>query len=319
MTKRVLITGASGFLGKHLFRYLRQMEPDTICVRTSLHDPDYPLDLTDRTAVVNFFKHHHIPFDVVYHLAGDNGGINYNLAYPASILANNTAMIMNLLRACVLYQAGKVISVVASCAYPSSHPICREKYFLRGMPHPSVQGHAWAKRNVQLATTLFSLQYGLKAVCLCPTTLYGPGMAFDEKAKVMGGMIRTIVEAKRNRLPCVQIMGTGNPLRDFLYVDDCVQLIHQAGQVYDNGNYPLNLGSQQEISIAELAYLIADLAGYTGKIEFDPSRPDGQMRKLLNTNRLRRLLPSIRITPLDEGIYRSIAWYEEHYPCAKTA
>ena len=209
---RILITGATGFLGRHLARVVPHDGPGG-CLAVG----SQACDLTRPEAVAALFQREG-PFDYVFHCAGWNGGIQYNKAYPAAIFHRNTLMALNLLEACATHQAKKVVSVVASCSYPAQEypdadpegrgrrdrEIMAEPDFLDGPPHDSVAGHAYAKRNLQLASSFYKTQYGLNAVCVCPATLFGPEDSFDpERTKVLGGMVKQL----RGRGPCGRCPG----------------------------------------------------------------------------------------------------------------
>lgn len=317
----VLVTGANGFLGKHLVNELRS-------IGAHVWDVDHRYDLTQpeeadfavsgRRAVAE-------PPDVVFHLAGYNGGIQFNLDNPARIFANNTMMALNVLEACRKYKVKKVVSVVASCAYPAvqlqdegwgcgytlmERSICPEDEFMAGSPHGSVACHGYAKRNLQLASSFYYQQYGLQAVCACPTTLYGPGDSFDpQRTKVMGAMVKRFVDAARKGDHKVTCWGTGKPLREFLFVRDAAKLLIQVAEHYNNSDLPLNLGSGQELSMKALAEKVAYHAGYQRPIFWDTSKPDGQFRKRLDLTRMRSILPGIQLTPLYDGIAETVKFY----------
>lgn len=331
---RALVTGSEGFVGKHLVAKL--MELGAKYVFTVLHrvDPAEGCDLTNMEHTLQMLKNAtaNAPLDYVFHLAGFNGGIQFNLDFPADIFYKNTVMGLNLLRACAKTRVRKVVSVVASCAYPDKtyakmynslfghrtiEPgVCNELNFFEGTPNPTVACHGFAKRNLQLATQFYHAQYGLDAVCACPTTIYGPGDSFDpERTKVMGGMIKRFVDAHRKQDPEVTVWGTGDPLREFIYVKDCVELLIRTARMYNCHNRPLNLGTGQELSISDLAEKVASIVGYQGKIVFDRTRADGQKRKQLDLSRMVQVLGKVpRPTPLNEGIMETVKFYRETYP-----
>lgn len=311
----VLVTGSEGFLGKHLVRHLEGLGAN---VRRLPHDKaDLTIPAAAYTAVLEASWER--PLDFVFHLAGFNGGIEFNRQRPADIFHDNTLMALNLVEACVARNVGKFVGVVASCAYGDTAAarsgVLHEDDFFAGRPNETVAGHGFAKRNLQLACQFYRQQHNLNAVCVCPTTLYGPGDSFDpERTKVMGGMIRRFVEARRKGLDKVEVWGTGRPLREFLHVADCARLMADAALKYDDSALPLNLGTGQEVSIASLATMVAEAAGYQGEIHFDTSKPDGQYRKRLDMARLWAVLgPDQHFTPLDEGIRETVRWYEENY------
>lgn len=324
---RILVTGATGFLGRHLTSLLTKLECRSVTQTSS-----FGHDLTDDTDVHRLFNPvgNSNPYEVVFHLGGWNGGLQLNLREPATIFLRNTKMALNLLEACQQTGVKKVVSVVASCAYPEWELDCwgdsdtygddvytrvrREKMseadFLDGPPHPSVACHGYAKRNLQLASSYFKKQYGLNAVCVCPTTLFGPGDSFDpERTKVMGGMVKRFVDAADEGLDTASVWGSGKPMREFLYAPDAAGLIVESALKYDDSDLPLNLGTGQEFTIRRLAEIVADASGYKGLIEFDASKPDGQFRKRLDLTRMTQFLGPFEPTPFAEGVAATVSYY----------
>ena len=320
--KRVLVTGATGFLGSHLMEILPKYGYQATVF-------DY--EMLNYENILSFFEQHD-KFNYAIHCAGYNGGIEFNRQKPFDIFYQNTVIGLNLLNACV-GRVDKVVSIVASCAYPFAEPvedadafvyrtkeIMKEHCFLDDNPHPSVACHGYAKRNLQLASYYAKTQHNLNAICVCPTTLYGKGDSFlPEKTKVMGAMVKRFVDAVHNKDKEVVIWGSGKPLREFLYVEDAANLIVLAMEKYNDSQYPLNLGSGQEMSIRALAEMMAALTGFDGKIAFDISREDGQYRKRLDLTKMHEVLfgdceyemggCGYGYTPLSVGIKRTIDYY----------
>lgn len=334
--KKVLVTGLTGFLGRHLAVALRRAGAEVLPVGSWVRWVEglRPMDMRDRHDVRHVFQD--FKPEYVFHLAGFNGGIDFNVKYPADIFYQNTAMALNLFDAARQVPPKKVVSVVASCAYPAAQTIwkrceqhdpngffpsfemgvtrsretCPEAEFLDGPPHDSVMGHAYAKRNLQVATHLYHKQYGLSAVCVCPTTLYGPHDSFDpHRTKLMGGMVKRFVDAADNNTAEVTCWGSGKPLREFLYVEDAAKLLLKSMELYEDSSRPLNLGTGQEISVADLATLVARAAGYRGNIRWDTSRPDGQHRKRLDTTKMLDVLGEQTFVPLEDGVRRTADYY----------
>lgn len=250
-------------------------------------------------------------YDFVFHCAGVNGGLAKNLAEPASILFHNTVMALHLLEACRGRGELKFVGMVASCAYGDNiDGIMREREFFNGLPHESVLGHGMAKRNLQMGCRLYAKQYGLRAICVCPTTLIGPGDSFDlARTKVGGALVKRFVDAADDHLPEVVMPGSGVSYREFLYVEDAADLIAKAAVLYDNSEYPLNLGSGEELTIFALAELVAHKAGYRGRIAWSNDGRDGQRRKRLDTGEMRRRGVMTNFTPIDVAVERTIADY----------
>lgn len=222
---------------------------------------------------------------------------------------------LNLLKACAASgKVRKVVSVIASCAYAAGDGVCRPHELFGGPPHPTVACHAWAKRNIQLASDFCWRQHRLEAVCVCPPTLYGPGDTYHpERTKVVGALVRRFVDARRKGEGSVSVWGTGKASREVMYVLDAARLIAlSTGWVCTNE--PLNLAGGQEYTIADLAYEVMLAAGYRGELRFDPTRPDGQSRKKLQPSPASPRLEAY--TALQEGLARAVADYEERFPCA---
>lgn len=331
----ILITGAGGFLGCHLHSLLIRLgckHVHGVTGRSGRTRQGFDgrglqgFDLTKDVDVQHLFtpirygaKKRH----VVFHLAGENGGIQKNLREPSDIFVQNTKMALNLLEACSQTGVEKVVSVVASCAYPAEEfvdspcdlwkgprDIMVESDFLDGPPHDSVACHGYAKRNLQLASSFFRKQHGLRAVCVCPTTMYGEGDSFDpNRTKVMGGMVKRFVDAVDEEANFVSVWGSGKPMREFLYAPDCAKLLVEAMLKYDDSDLPLNLGTGQELSIAALAELVASVVKYKGEIHFDTTKPDGQFRKRLDLTWMKQILGQFEPTPLLEGVENTIDYY----------
>ncbi len=311
---RVLVTGSRGFLGQHLYRLLVARGATVLGVggvNRKYQAPDCHdlwLDLCDLGWVEKFFQQNG-PFDYVFHLAGHNGGIAFNGAYPADIFMKNTVMGLNLLDCCARHGVKKALSVVASCAYGDGQGDLVENNFLCGQPNASVACHGYAKRNLLLASRFYRQQYGLEVVTVCPTTCYGPGDSFDPaRTKVMGAMVRRFVDAVDFARPATLCWGTGTARREFLYAEDCASLMLRALLHDRTGGLLLNLGTGQELTTRELAEKVAAIVGYTGPIVFD-GRHDGQASKRLDCTLMRSLFPDFQPTPLEEGIRRTVDWY----------
>lgn len=316
---RVLVTGVSGFLGEHLAAFLTLQGCKVSGIALTHPYQRYvthTVDLRERSKTIDLIKY--LKPDAIFHLAGYNGGIKFNDDFPADIFANNTLMAMNVLEA-ARYVDVKVISVVSSCAYPNelclgteyqcSPDILVESTFLEAPPHHSVACHGYAKRNLFLASRYYHQQYNVNAVCVCPTTLYGPGDSFDiNRSKVMGGMISRFLKAKQERAASVTCWGTGAAQREFLYVKDACLYLALAATEYNNPYEIINVGSGEEISIKELAIKVAKAVKYDGEILWDTSKPDGQLRKRLDRSKQNKYFPNVQITPLEQGIQQTVEW-----------
>lgn len=302
----ILVTGGLGFLGKYVVRLLEEEGHQVVTVSSDASDLRVPESCDD------LFDFTHLLFgsvDQVYHLAGYNGGILLNQKEKWRIFCSNTFMLLNVLAAARFYEVPKVLSVVASCAYPSENPILFEHEFLQGAPHPSVAGHAYAKRNLQIASSLVSEPGETQAICVCPTTLYGPGDKFDENSKVVGSMVARFVDAERRKDKVVECWGTGSPKREVLYVEDAARMIISSMEHYEDTDTPLNLGSGQEFSIRDMAEIVAEEVGYKGQIRWNKEKPDGQYRKRLSLAKMNETIPSLPLTDFRDGLKKTIEYY----------
>lgn len=308
--KRIMVTGGEGFLGNYICKMLKdKYEAVPIPVSHKKVDLRYYNDVKWEA----FYRNR--PIHGVIHCAGYNGGIEFNRQYPADIFYNNTIMGLNVLEQARRNAVEKVVSIVASCAYGQSEDtggVMFEHRFLQGEPHESVACHGYAKRNLQLASKFYNEQYDLRAVTTCVTTLYGPGDSFHPvRTKVVGALIKKIVDAVIYERESVSIWGTGRPLREFMFVEDAADAVIQAYINYENCKQPLNIGTTDECSIKELAKTIAKIVNFKGEIHFGIEKEDGQYRKALNKWSMPKFV-NIELTSLERGLRETIKWYLEN-------
>jgi GDP-L-fucose synthase len=295
---RMLVTGGSGVLGSHLVERLEADGHDVVVARKA----DY--DLTSMTDTAVMFDN--AGAELIFHLAAEVGGIGANRANPGRFWFANLAMGANMLEQARLHETPKLVIVGTVCAYPKFAPVpFREADLWDGYPEETNAPYGVAKKAVLVGAEAYRAQYGLDAIFLLPTNLYGPRDNFDlETSHVIPALIRKMVESDDE----VVLWGDGSPTREFLYVDDCVDGLVLAAARYD-GAEPVNLGAAHEISIRDLAELIADVIGYEGRITWDTSKPNGQPRRSVDGTRARELFGFEARTPLLEGIERTVAWY----------
>ncbi len=300
--KVIVVTGGSGFLGSHIVEALARHQPQEIRVPRS---QEY--DLRDPLAAQQVVQ----GSDIVIHLAANVGGIGYNLENPATLFYDNLLMGVHTLHES--YKAGveKFVGVGTICEYPKFAPVpFKEDDLWNGYPEETNAPYGLAKKMLLVQAQAYQKQYGFPAIHLLPVNLYGPGDNFDpESSHVIPALIRRFCEAKEQRSPEVVVWGTGKATREFLFVRDAAQAILLAVQKYD-GNEPVNIGSSFEISIAELASLVAQLVGYDGKILFDASKPDGQPRRKLDVSRAREQFGFVSKTSFREGLRETVEWYQ---------
>jgi GDP-L-fucose synthase len=305
---RVLVTGGGGFLGSHLVDRLRASGLDPFVARRR----DY--DLTSWESAERLFADARP--ELVFHLAAEVGGIGANQANPGRYWYANLLMGTHVLEQSRLAGVEKLVLVGTICAYPKFTPVpFREDDLWEGYPEETNAPYGVAKKALLVGAQAYRDQYGLNSIYLLPANLYGPGDNFDlETGHVIAHLIRKMVESERE----VVLWGDGTPTREFLYVADAAEGIALAAERY-HGAEPVNLGTGSEISIFDLADLVANVTGFEGEIFWDTSKPNGQPRRALDTSRAEQLFGFRARTPLREGIERTVAWYRSRVPAGVDA
>lgn len=302
--KKVIVTGGMGFLGSSICKKLEDKKAIAIPVKSE------EVNLLNPEALIQFMAACKPEYCI--HAAGYNGGIEFNRMYPADIFYSNTIMGLNVHYACQYMGIKKVLSIMTSCAYPDTGmEVLKEDTFWKGLPNKTIRAHGIAKRTLQTASEAYNDQYDLNAATVCVTNLYGPKDTFNLiRTKVVGALIRKFVEALEND-EAVECWGTGAPMREFMYVDDAAEAIIQSLQKYNDPTQPLNIGTGKDISIKELVNYIIEATKFKGSVNWNTDKPDGQMKKLLDTTRMSEY---VDMNPIDvkEGIKKTVEWYRGH-------
>ncbi len=304
--KRVAVTGGAGFLGRSVVRKLRERGCRQIFVPRSRDH-----DLREQEAVRRMYEvaRPHL----IIHLAGSVGGIGANKRYPGRFFYDNLVMGAHLLEQARRFEVPKFVGIGSVCAYPKSTPVpFREENLWDGYPEETNAPYGLAKKMMLVQSQAYREEYDYNAIHLLLANLYGPGESLDpETSHGLASIVRKILDARNNRdIDHVTLWGDGSPTREYLYVEDAAEGILLASELYDLSE-PINLGSGEEISIRVLAEKIQDLAGFTGRVHWDPTRPNGQPRRCVNVTRAKRHFGFEAATSLEVGLRRMISWYEK--------
>ncbi|MHB9096298.1 MAG: GDP-L-fucose synthase family protein [Syntrophales bacterium] len=301
--KRITITGGKGFLGKHLISALEARGCRNILVADR---PDY--NLTHPEDIRRLYDEQRP--DIVIHLAAKVGGIGYNQENPGSLFYENIMMGVPLLHEGCLRRIDKFVALGTICAYPKFTPVpFREDDLWNGYPEETNAPYGLAKKMMLVQAQSYRQQYGFNAIFLLPVNLYGPGDNFDPRSShVIPALIKKCVDAVRQGDKEIIVWGTGDATREFFYVEDAAEAIALATEKYDKPE-PVNIGAGFEISIRELVGLIVELTGFTGRVVWDASKPDGQPRRMLDTTRAFQEFGFRARTDFREGLTRTISWY----------
>ncbi|MCL5995608.1 MAG: GDP-L-fucose synthase [Chloroflexi bacterium] len=297
-----MVTGGNGFLGSHLVRKLRERGADVFIADMDRYDlrrlEDIRRSLNDGQP------------QMVIHLAARVGGIGANLEHPAEFFYDNLMMGAPLLHESWRAGVEKFVALGTICCYPKFTPVpFREENLWDGYPEETNAPYGLAKKMLLVQSQAYRQQYGFDSIFLMPVNLYGPGDNFDPASShVIPALIKKCVEAKETGEDHIVVWGDGTPTREFLFVEDAAEGILLAADQY-NESAPVNLGSAFEISIRALVQMIARLTSFTGKILFDPTKPNGQPRRKLDTSCAKERFGFEAKTTFEEGLWRTIEWY----------
>lgn len=303
INKKILVTGGGGFFGSHLVRKLLERgvpRENVFAPRSSELDL---LKWDDCKKAVS-------GQDVVIHLAARVGGIGANREYPGRFFYENLLMGIQMMEAARLAGVEKFVAIGTVCAYPKFTPVpFTERNLWAGYPEETNAPYGLAKKMLLVQSRAYRDEYDFNSIYLLPTNLYGPGDNFDLKnSHVIPALIRKVHEAKKEGRNYVELWGTGNASREFLYVDDAAEGVILATEKYDKSD-PVNLGSGMEITIKELIDIISRLMDFRGEIRWDLAKPDGQPRRLLDISIARKEFGFMAETKLEDGLNKTIKWY----------
>jgi GDP-L-fucose synthase len=303
--RTVLVTGGAGFLGAHVVRNIQDQGCQAVVVPRS-HD----FDLREKASIIRLLEQARP--DLVLHLAATVGGIGANRRHPGQFFYDNAIMGLQLMEQARRFGIEKFVAIGTVCAYPKFTPVpFRETDLWNGYPEETNAPYGLAKKMLLVQAQAYRQEYGFNAIYLLPVNLYGPGDNFDpETSHVIPALIRKCLEAIESGQEEVVVWGTGQASREFLYVEDAAEAIVLAAEHYSDPA-PVNLGSGLEVSIKELVELIADLTGFTGRLVWDTTKPDGQPRRCLDTTRAEQAFGFHASTDFREGLKRTIDWYRQ--------
>ena len=302
--KRVTVTGGAGFLGQHIVRRLESFGAKVFVPRQR----EYNLVALD-SCLRCLLEH---PCDLLVHAAAYYGGIGINQTEPAKLYYTNLIMGANLMEAAWLAKVAKMVNIGTACSYPGYlEGDLKEQDLWNGPCHASVVNYGLTKKMLAVQAQAYKKQYGLDSIHLILTNLYGPGDSYNpDRSHVVAALVRKWVEADLTAAPSIEVWGTGKPIREFIYVEDCADAIILASEKYHDVNVPLNIGTGIGTSIRELVETINEVTGYTGKIVWNTDKPDGAIKKVLDVTRMKQVLDGwTPPTSLGAGLSRTIAWY----------
>ena len=302
-TKKILVTGGAGFLGNFVVEKLldRGIPKKNICIPRS-KDIDLRKWENCQKAVRGQ--------DIIIHLAAVVGGIGYNQKIPGQMFYDNLMMGTQLIEAARIAGVKKFVAIGTICAYPKHTPVpFAEASLWHGYPEETNAPYGLAKKMLLVQSQAYRQQYGFNSIYLLPVNLYGPGDNFNpDSSHVIPALIKKVADAKNNKQKYIEVWGTGNASREFLYVDDCAEGIVLATEKYDKPD-PINLGAGREIKIKDLVETICKLMKFNGEIRWDSSKPDGQPRRMLDTRLAKKEFGFKASTNFKIGLRKTINWY----------
>lgn len=302
--RKVLVTGGTGFLGRHIVERLARLGASITVPRRANYN------FVSLGQTLRCFLEHKP--EIVFHSAAYYGGLGITLSEPGTIYYNNLVMGANVMEAARLTEVRKFISVGTACGYPGNlSGAMKETDFWSGPLHDSVTAYGGVKKMMHIQGVAYKKQFGFNSIHLVPTNLYGPYDAFDDyRSHVVGALVKKFCDAHAEETD-VMVWGSGKPIREFLYVDDCADGIVLAAEKYEDTS-PLNIGTGVGTSIQQLVEDLCYVLNFRGKVIWDASKPDGQMAKTLDVAKMKAMLDWVPRVALREGLRRTIEWYQEN-------
>lgn len=306
--KNVAILGGSGFLGSHISHKLSSYD-----CKLFIPNRSNGVDFRRYESCLNYLQK--TKPDIVFNCTGDQGGIGYYENREGAIYYDNLLMGTYLMEAARVVGVEKYINIVPNCSYPGylDYDVIKEDDFWSGPLHNSVLSYGFSKKAPVVQGWSYAKQYHFNSIHLVVTNMYGPGDHFDpKKSHALGALLLKFFEAKKNNLPQIEVWGTGEAIREWLYVEDAVDAIILAGEKYNELD-PLNIAVGSGITIAELASLIKRVTGFSGKVVFNASKPSGTKKKVLSVSKMKEKLGWNPQTPLEKGIEETLRWLDLNY------
>jgi GDP-L-fucose synthase len=305
--KKILVTGGSGFLGSAVLQQLKKRGVKEADIRVTRSKEQ---DLRQRSVCEEAVA----GMDIVFHLAANAGGIGYNRANPGVLFYDNIIMNTELMEAARKANVQKFLGIGTICSYPKFTPVpFKEGDFWNGYPEETNAPYGLAKKMMQVQADAYHQQYGFNAISVLIANLYGPRDYFDpSRSHLIPAIIRKVDEAQKEGRNWIEAWGTGEPTREFFYVEDAAEGIMLAMEKYESSE-PINLGSGQEMHISDVISKILEVMDFKGEIRWNPGQPDGQPRRTFDISRAKNEFGFVAQTPFDAGLRATVEWYRNEY------
>ena len=306
MSSKILVIGTNGFLGKHVKELLDKEEKNIIEIQGKSQ-----IDLTREEEIERYLNQNSV--EKIINCSAFVGGISYGYKFPVEMLVTNTQMTINLYNAASRNGVKHVINPISNCAYPGSLDVYKEENFWEGPPHSSVFYYGLSRRNTVALSNAFKQQHSLDTSNIVLSNMYGPKDHFDiDRSHALGALVKKVCDAKMNEEYEVEIWGTGEPVREWLYVEDGARALVKSLEL-TKPNQLLNVGINEGISIKDLSHKISSEANWSGEFKFDTSKPDGVKRKTVDGSLGEELLQWTPEIDIDTGIRKTVEWYMDHH------